>query len=246
MQGDGCRRIAGGAEMASCGRLLFAGRKPLLCLALGLMTAGCGSIGQALGPSAQTRGDVSIAFESIDGLPQDVSQKLVHDLNEEAAALRIAVVPAGSEAVYRMRGYLAAHAEGSATSIAWAWDVYDAALHRAVRLSGEERAGPTAAGRSWTVADDALLHRIARTGMEQLAGFMASAPVRPAPAPAAPAPERNGSGVASRDVFRSGADGAFPNETAAALDSVAVPLPDRRPVRGDSSAARLADAAAGR
>jgi len=77
--------------------------------------------------------------------------------------------------------------------------------------------------------------------MEQLAGFLASAPVRPAPAP-----ERNGSGVASRDVFRSGADGAFPNETAAALDSVAVPLPDRRPVRGDSSAARLADAAAGR
>jgi hypothetical protein len=244
MQGDGRRRIAGGAETASCGRLLFVGGKRLLCLALGLMAAGCGSIGQALGPSAQTRGDVSIAFESIDGLPRDVSQKLLHDLNEEAAAFRIAVVPAGGEAVYRMRGYLAAHAEGSATSIAWAWDVYDAALHRAFRLSGEERAGPTAAGRSWAMADDALLHRIARTGMEQLAGFMASAPVPPAPAPAAP--ERSGSGVASRDVFRSGADGVFPNETAAALDSVAVPLPDRRPIRGDSSAARLADAAAGR
>jgi hypothetical protein len=241
MQGDGCRRSAGGAE-------------PILCLALCLMAAGCASIGQALGPSASARGDVSVAFESIDGLPRDLSQQLIRDLNEEAVELRIAVVPAGGEAAYRMRGYLAAHAQGSTTSIAWAWDVYDAELHRAFRLSGEERAGPEAGrnptakdpeGRRWAVADAALLRQIARNGMEQLAGFMASAPAPAAPAP--PAPEHRGSAVASRDGSRPDTEGLFPGETAAARHSAAVPMSDRGPaLAGLTSTARLADAAAGR
>jgi hypothetical protein len=180
------------------------------------------------GLSAQARGDFSIAFESIDGLPRDISQKLVRDLNEEAAALRIAVAPAGSEASYRLRGYLAAHPEGSSTSIAWAWDVYDSELRRAFRLSGEERAGATAGGGNWAAADEALLRRIAHAGMEQLAGFAAAgpAPVAPAPAPA----ERSGSAVASRD------------EPAAAPD----PAPRRRSaVVGLTSTAGL-DGAPGR
>jgi hypothetical protein len=262
MQGDGSRCIAGGAEIDPRGCPPFVVGKPILCLALCLtlclLAAGCGSIGQTLGRSAQAR-DVSIAFESIDGLPRDISQRLVRDLNEEAAALRIAVVPAGGEASYRMRGYLAAHAEGSTTSITWAWDIYDPELHRAFRLSGEERAGSTAGrgpagknpagrdpeGRNWATADEALLRRIARAGMEQLADFMASAPSPAAPAP--PAPERSGSVVASRDDFRSEATGSFRSKPAAALDPVAVPLPHLRPaVASSTSTARLADAASGR
>ena len=201
MQGDGSQRFAGGAEIEPRGCLPSEVGRVVMGLAFCLLAAGCGSIGQTLGPSGQAS-DVSIAFESIDGLPRDISQRLVRDLNEEAAALRIAVVPAGGAAAYRMRGYLAAHAEGSTTSIAWAWDVYDAELHRAFRLRGEEQAGATAgasAGRNpagWAMVDEALLRRIARTGMEQLADFMASAPA-PA-APAAPAPGRTGSVVASR------------------------------------------------
>ena len=203
MWGDGSRRIAAGREIGPRGCLPSGIGRVVMGLAFCLLAAGCGSIGQTFGPSGQAR-DVSIAFESIDGLPRDISQRLVRDLNEEAAALRIAVVPAGGAAAYRMRGYLAAQAEGSTTSIAWAWDVYDAELHRAFRLRGEEQAGATAgasagrnpAGRSWAMVDEALLRRIARTGMEQLADFMASAPA-PA-APAAPAPGRTGSVVASR------------------------------------------------
>jgi hypothetical protein len=260
MQGDGSRRIAGGAEIVRRGRLPSGAGKPMrraLSLTLGLLVAGCGSIGQTLGPSAQARSN--IAFESIDGVPRDISQRLVGDLNEAAATLRIAVVPAGGEAAYRMRGYLAAHSEGSTTSIAWAWDVYDAELQRAFRLSGEERAGSAAGrdpagktpagrdpeGRSWAAVDEALLRRIARTGMEQLAGFMASAPAPAAPAP--PAPGRNGSVVASRDGFRSATAGSLRSETADALESAAAPLPRRRPaLAGLTSATRVADAASGR
>jgi len=252
MQGDASRHCACRAVIDPCGRppaverakkfpLIPAdagtsgvGRSParLICgLALCLLAGGCGSIGIGQLPGLSAR-DISIAFESIDGLPRDVSPSLVRDLNEEAAALRIAVVPAGGEASYHLRGYLAARAEGSATAVAWAWDVYDTNLHRAFRLSGEERAGRTSPdqGRNGAMADDALLRRIAHSGMEQLAGFMASAPV-PA-APAAPAPARNGPVVAGRDDFRTSSALRFQGETA-------VPLPDRQP-------ARLIDAASGR
>jgi hypothetical protein len=202
-------------------------------LALCLLAGGCGSIGigQVPGMSAQGR-DISIAFESIDGLPRDLSQKLARDLDEEAAALRIAVVPAG-EASYRLRGYLAAHPEGGTTAIAWAWDVYDGQLHRAFRLSGEERtaaAGKNSEARNWAAADETLLRRIAHTGMEQLASFAASPPAPPAPA--APPAERSGAAVASRD--------ASPSEAA---DPAANRGPPRAALTGTD---RLADAAAGR
>jgi hypothetical protein len=216
MQGDGSRRSAGGGELYARGCRLAAAGKPLVCLAACLMAAGCASVGQALGPSAPASG-VSVAFESIDGLPREVSPKLAHDLDEEAAALRIAVIPAGGQASYRIRGYLAAHAEGSGMAVAWAWDVYDAGLHRAFRLNGEERAG-SGAGRNWA-ADDALLRRIAHNGMTQLADFMAAPPAPPAAPP--PAPEQNGGNVAGGDEPRPG--------TRASLDTT-----------------RLADATAGR
>jgi len=255
MQADGSRHSAGGAEVEPRGCRPAVVRLPL-CLILCLLAAGCGSIGPigpTLGSTGQAR-DVSIAFESIDGLPRDVSQRLVRDLNEEAAALQIAVVPAGGEPAYRMRGYLAAHAERAGTSIAWAWDVYDAELHRAFRLSGEEPAGAAArgpagknpAGGIWASADEALLRRIARAGMEQFAALLRSAPAPAVPAPASP--ERNGAAVAGRnDVRPAGERRPVPDATAAALDSGAVPLPHRRPVlAGLAGTARLADAALGR
>ncbi|HEY6254331.1 MAG TPA: hypothetical protein VIY51_00905 [Xanthobacteraceae bacterium] len=173
----------------------------MACVALCLASAGCASIGQTFGTSARASNrDISVAVESIEGLPRDMQQTFLRDLSEEAAALRIAVAPAGGEAAYRLRGYLAAHGEGAATSIAWAFDVYDGDLHRAFRLSGEERA---AKGKGWAAADEALLRRLAHSGLEQLAGF-AAAPPTPA-APAAPPPERTGAVVASSDDVRTAA-----------------------------------------
>ena len=221
MQGDGSRHIVGGAVVEPCDGLSCVVGRAMLCLALCLLAGGCGAISPLPGLSAQARdtGNASIAFESIDGLPSDISQQLVRDLNEEAAALRIAVMPAGSAAAYRLRGYLAAHAQGSTTSIAWVWDVYDGELHRAFRLSGEERSAASGAtgknpeGKNWAAADEALLRRVARTGMEQLAGFVAS-PAQMVPAPSAP--ERSGAAVASRDAPPPRLAGLFASETAAA------------------------------
>jgi hypothetical protein len=250
MRRDESRRGAGRAEIGSGDRLSSRVGKPLACLALCLLATGCGgSLGPMPGLSARSAG-TSIAFESIDGPPRETSQILVRDLDEEAAALRIAVVPAGGEASYRLRGYLAAHAQGATTSIAWAWDIYDAELHRAFRLSGEERSGPAAGrgaeGAIWAAADEALLRRIAHAGMEQLAGFMASPPA-PATPPAAPAPERSGQAVASRDDIRSEGAGSLRGETLASFEPALIPLPQRRPAQaGWTGADRLADAAADR
>jgi hypothetical protein len=226
-------RVAGGAEGGPRGPLPCGLGRIITSLALCLAATGCGSPGQALGPSAQAGSakDFSIALESIDGLPRDVSQRLAHDLSEEAAALRIAVTPAGSDATYRLRGYLAAHTgrtAASRTSITWAWDVYDGELHRAFRLSGEEQAAP-APGRDagGALADEAVLRAIAHAGMQQLADFAASPP---APAtPTAPAPGRTGSAVASRDEA--------PSEPA---------FRARPAFRAETVAARLTDATAGR
>jgi hypothetical protein len=99
-----------------------------------------------------------------------VLHALVKSLQEEASARHITVVPS-KDAHYRVRGYLAAHSAGRATSIAWALDVYDGQERRALRISGEE----TASGRSWAAADGQVLDMIASTSMQKLAIFAATA-----------------------------------------------------------------------
>ena len=156
----------------------------LAVLLLGLAVSGC--VGGAQLENLGQAPRASIAVESIEGAPAAVSHKFASNLKEEAGARGIAVVPPG-EANYRLRGYLAAHedrAGPATTSISWALDVYDANQRRAFRLSGEEKA----AGHLWAGADDQLLQRIARAGVERFAAL--SATVRPASASAAVAPAR--------------------------------------------------------
>jgi hypothetical protein len=134
---------------------------------LAALAAGCTPDGKLA--SGAPRG--SVAFESIDGPPPGVFQKLVQNLNDEAQSRSLAVVSREDASQYRVRGYLAAHVTKGRTSIAWVWDVYDAKEQRALRISGLEQGGK--AGRNaWISADDELLQRIARNGMDQLAAFL--------------------------------------------------------------------------
>src|SRR5262245_52099225 len=152
-------------------------------LLLGLAVSGGVNTGQIAnltdGPAA------TIALESIDGPPPAVVHRFVKTLKDEAASRGISVA-APAQATYRLRGYLAAQAEGDATAISWALDVYDGAQRRAFRLSGEEKAS----GRQWAAADDQILARIARTGMDRFALFLATARPPSTPAVAAAPPQR--------------------------------------------------------
>lgn len=177
------------SRAASCvtRRVTRGGVQPLLVVAAVLTLAGCGPDGQPSLITAQPRG-ASVAFESIDGLPPAQFGKLVDNLNDEAQARRLAVTSREGSATYRVRGYLAAKVAKSETTVSWTWDVFDGAQQRALRISGEE----SVKGRhrdAWAIADDAMLHRIARSSMDQLATFLTSAEVAPGtPMAAAPAP----------------------------------------------------------
>ena len=123
-----------------------------------------------------------IAFESVDGPPPAVFDRLVAKLTSEAEARRLPVVSRNAVASWRIRLYLAAHAEKQKAELTWVADVFDAGLERAFRVSGEE---PLSGRRDlWAQADDAVLGRIAARALEAVAaGIGGNPPVLPAPEP---------------------------------------------------------------
>ncbi len=180
----------------------------LASVLVGLSAAGCSTTPQGAmqasmqasmqGPmaAASVHGP-TVAFESIDGPPESIFHTFVQDLNDEAAARQMAVVSRAAPAQYRVRGYLAALVgKRRATVIAWVWDVYTADQSRVMRITGEEPASASGRG-TWAAADDRVLRRIAKSGMDQLAAFLAA----PGAAPAPPAvPTERGPNVAAAEA----------------------------------------------
>jgi hypothetical protein len=147
-------------------------RNAALAALLGAFTAGCAASGPPQGIA--TAGTVpTVAFESIDGPPVGVFQRLVQNLSAEAESRQIAVVSRESRSHYRVRGYLAAQIVRGRTHIAWVWDVYDDDRLRTLRIAGEEAGGRPGAD-PWEVADEAMLRKIARTSMNRLAAMLAA------------------------------------------------------------------------
>ncbi len=163
--------------------------RPILLLAAACATAlgGCTFEGNPSISAAQPRG-ATVAFESIDGPPAGQFQKLVQDLNDEAQSRRLAVISRDSPAAYRVRGYVAAKVIKGQTSITWVWDVFDAGEHRVLRIDGEETVKSHHRD-AWAAADDAMLRRIARSSIEQIAAFLISPEVAPNGPATAGAPE---------------------------------------------------------
>ncbi len=253
---SGLDRLVAGARQAGiyrcCGRVCV--------LVLGLMVSACANIGQIgnlgignlLNPDDSPK-PMSVVVESIDGPPPAVHEKFLRALKEEAGGRRITVVTSG-EADYHLRGYLASHAESDATSITWAWDVYDAGQQRAFRLRGTDKAGT--AGTGWATADDGVLRRIAGSGLDQLAA-MAASPRKQSSAAATPAPatvepeKKSGSTLTWLDDWAPEAAGIYriirgeearaePPAAADQAQDAAIPLPRGRPSPEDGPARTFA------
>jgi hypothetical protein len=176
----------------------------LLAIACGL--GGCAGGGAANGAFAQAGGGATVAFESIDGPPPQVFDRMVGVLDSESKLRDLQVVSRDGAASYRVRSYLAAQISRGQATVAWVWDVYDRDQERALRLSGEEPAGK--AGRdAWTAADDLVLRRIAQAGFSGLSAMINKTAPADEPPPAA-APDRRGPAVASAEQ-PSPASGAF-------------------------------------
>ena len=138
---------------------------------------------------------------------------------------------------YRVRGYLAAEIDQDKTTISWVWDVFDGKQQLALRISGSETAKP-GQGKGWQAADDAMMQRIAKSSMSELAAFLTSPAVAPGtpgtsgpqvaftvPTPSTP----EAAGIFR--IFRPNADpvsGPAPAVVSAA-EGPSVPLPRRRP-----------------
>jgi len=157
---------------------------------------GCASSGgPASGAFAMAGGGAAtVTFESIDGPPPQVFDRMVSVLDSESKLRNLAIVSRENAATYRVRSYLSAQVVRGRTMIAWVWDVYDGSQQRALRLSGEEPAGK--GGRdAWAAADDMVLRKIAQAGLSGLNSMINGAPAETPPP--APAPGKHGPAVAA-------------------------------------------------
>ena len=166
-------------------------------LAVASVLGGCaagGNVADSYAMATPPSGRTTVAFESIDGPPPQVFDRMVGVLDSESKLRSLSIVSREGTAAYRVRSYLSAQVVRGRTMIAWVWDVYDSNQQRALRLSGEEPAGK--AGRdAWAAADDLVLRRIAQAGLSGLSGMINGGPAD-SPAPAA-APELRGPAMVS-------------------------------------------------
>ncbi|UPJ63400.1 hypothetical protein [Bradyrhizobium sp. 191] len=168
-----------------------AGSRVLAAMLLATALGGCAG-GNAPGNSyamAPSGGSgATVAFESIDGPPPQVFDRMVGVLDSESKLRSLSVVSREGTAAYRVRSYLSAQVVRGKTVIAWVWDVYDANQQRALRLSGEEptsaKGGRDATRDAWAAADDLVLRKIAQAGFSGLSNMINGTPDAPGAAPA--------------------------------------------------------------
>src|ERR1700712_387790 len=103
----------------------------VLC-GLGGVLGGCASGGAAGNAFASAGGGATVAFESIDGPPPQVFDRMVSVLDSESKLRNLSVVSREGGASYRVRSYLSAQVVRGKTVIAWVWDVYDGNQQRAL------------------------------------------------------------------------------------------------------------------
>ena len=158
----------------------------MLLLAAAGTLGGCASSGAASGAYAMATPDAqTITFESIDGPPPQLFDRMVGVLDSESKLRNLAIVSREGQAAYRVRSYLAAQVVKGRTVIAWVWDVYDRDHERTLRLSGEEPTGKS--GRdAWANVDDLVLRKIAQAGFAGLTSMVNGAPDTTSPASPTP------------------------------------------------------------
>ena len=179
------------------------GRRPRVFAALLLAASaglgGCAANDAVSNSYAMAPSGPTVAFESIDGPPPQVFDRMVSVLDSESKLRNLSVVSREGTAAYRVREYLSAQVVNDRTSIAWVWDVYDTGQQRTLRLSGEEPAGKSPHD-PWSAADDMVLRKIAQAGFSGLSNMINGAPQdAPQDAPA-PGPSKREPAVASVDV----------------------------------------------
>ncbi|UPK34743.1 hypothetical protein IVB18_43220 [Bradyrhizobium sp. 186] len=145
--------------------------------------AGGGAAGNSYAMAPSAGSGATVAFESIDGPPPQVFDRMVGVLDSESKLRSLSVVSREGTAAYRVRSYLSAQVVRGKTVVAWVWDVYDANQQRALRVSGEEPTSAKSGRDPWSAADDLVLRKIAQAGFSGLSNMINGTPDAPSPAP---------------------------------------------------------------
>jgi hypothetical protein len=158
-------------------------RAPVVAAFACLLLAACQTDNGLITGSLGQNGARAIAFESIDGPPPTVFQRLVMQLTSEAEARKLPVVSRSNPSAWRVRLYLAAHVKRKQATISWVGDVFDTRYDRVFRVAGEETVSP-ARKDVWALADDAVLARIAAKSIDAIMAQISAPELSPSPAPA--------------------------------------------------------------
>jgi hypothetical protein len=207
--GQGGVRVTGSRESAARARPVWHGVFAVLICAF---AAGCTettSTNAALTSRASGGSGPTVAFESIDGPPVGVFNRLVDHVSAEAQSRNLAIASREGAASFRVRGYLAAQVIRGRTHVSWVWDVYDDDKLRVLRIVGEEAGGRGGAD-PWSVADEGMLRRIARVSMDKLAAFVGN-PAAPVADPATAVADAPESETPRRPQRRPARSAAAPN-----------------------------------
>jgi hypothetical protein len=151
--------------------------------ALGGCAGGGGSAANSYAMAPSGGSGATVAFESIDGPPPQVFDRMVGVLDSESKLRSLSIVSREGTAAYRVRSYLSAQIVRGKTVIAWVWDVYDANQQRALRLAGEEPTSAKGGRDPWSAADDLVLRRIAQAGFSGLSNMINGTPDAPGAVP---------------------------------------------------------------
>ena len=115
----------------------------------------------------------SLAFASLDGPPEAVSERFREQFDKAAQSRDVALAKPEA-AQYRLRGYLTASSTQGGTRLAYVLDVYDRQGRRVQRLTDETGLKPDA--NPWDALDERSLAAFADRGAEDVAAFLSNTP----------------------------------------------------------------------
>jgi hypothetical protein len=170
----------------ACERGDFSRRRVFAAALACLLLAACQTDNGLVTGSHGQNGSRAIAFESIDGPPPTVFERLVAQLTKEAEVRKLPVVSRANQGAWRVRLYLAAHMQKRQAVISWVGDVFDTSYDRAFRVAGEEPVSP-ARRDVWALADDAVLALIAAKSLDAIMAQINAPEASPSPAASEPA-----------------------------------------------------------
>ncbi|MFM9974438.1 MAG: hypothetical protein ACKVON_07680 [Beijerinckiaceae bacterium] len=143
-----------------------------------LMLAGCNETANSFDANAAPRArapGVPVALVSLDGAPENLTSRLSSAISQQAARREISIVGIDDRPRYQVRGYVSAQpAAENKGELAWAFDIFDAKLTRARRVSGVETV--SGSGDIWSAVTDSDLQKIAFRSLDEIAEFLAATP----------------------------------------------------------------------